>query len=64
VAAGVERAVPHGINEWHLLQTLHLLSLEQARAGDHKAAALTLVRLADHHRALTEEHRTDFQPFA
>ena len=49
-------AVPHGINEWHLLQTLHLLSLEQARAGDHEAAASTLVRLADQHRALMEEH--------
>jgi hypothetical protein len=60
VAARVERAMPHSINEWHLLQTLHLISLEQARAGDHEAAASTLVRLADHHRALIEEHRRGF----
>ena len=57
IAAGVEQAMAAGINEWHLAQTWHLLSLEQARAGDHRGAAVTLRRLVDHHRALLVEHR-------
>ena len=57
LAAGVERAMPAGINDWHLAQTWHLLSLEQARAGDHRAAAVTLRRLVDHHHAMLVEHR-------
>ena len=57
LAAGVERAIPYGITDWHLAQTWHLLSLEQARAGDHRAAAATLRRLVDHHRVLLMEHR-------
>ena len=49
--------MPAGINDWHLAQTWHLLSLEQARAGDHRAAAATLRRLVDHHHAMLVEHR-------
>ena len=57
VAADVERAIHHGISEWHLEQTWQLLSLEQGRAGDHRSAAATLHHLADHHRALLMAHR-------
>ena len=53
----VRRAIPLGVNEWHLAQTWHLLSLQQAAAGEHDSAADTLLRLANHHRALLVEHQ-------
>jgi hypothetical protein len=57
VAVRVERAIPVGINDWHLVQTWYLLSLEQACAGDYRAAAATLKRIVDHHQVLLMEHR-------
>jgi hypothetical protein len=60
VASRVARVIPACINDWHLVQTWHLLSLEQARAGNHRSAAVTLCRLVAHHEALLLEHRRAF----
>jgi hypothetical protein len=60
VASRVERAIAVGINDWHLAQTWHLLSLVQEGAADDQGAATTLERLVDHHQALLTEHRRAF----
>lgn len=57
LAKAVERAMPAGVNDWHLAQTWQQLSLAQARAGDHQRAATTLRELAAHHSLLHSEHR-------
>ena len=40
-----------GLDDWHTAQTLHIISLVQAGAGDHGGAAETLVRLSEEHQA-------------
>ncbi len=57
LAKAVERAMPKGVNDWHLAQTWQHLSLAQARSGDHVRAAATLRELAAHHDVMVSEHR-------
>lgn len=45
----VEDSCQTGLHEWHLAQTLHVLSLVQVRSGDHDGAGKTLLRLTDEH---------------
>ena len=47
----VEASLNKGLQEWHLAQTLHIMSLVQASAGDHRGSARTLVRLANEHES-------------
>jgi hypothetical protein len=47
----VEASLKKGLHEWHLAQTLHITSLVQAGAGDHRGSARTLVRLANEHES-------------
>ena len=47
----VEASLKTGVHEWHLAQTLQLMSLVQAEAGDHRGSAMTLVRLTNDHEA-------------
>lgn len=57
LARAIEKAMPEGVNDWHLAQTFQQLSLAYGRAGDHAAAAATLHDLAAHHATLAVEHR-------
>lgn len=47
----VEASLEEGLHEWHLAQTLHLISIVQAGAGDHRGSAETLVRLTNEHES-------------
>jgi len=47
----VEASLKKGLHEWHLAQTLHVMSLVQAGAGDYRSSAKTLVRLANEHES-------------
>ena len=57
LARATERAIPAGLNDWHLAQTWQHLSLAHARAGRHDLAATILGELAAHHDVLMTEHR-------
>src|SRR6185295_3448528 len=41
----VEASLNNGLHDWHLAQTLHVMSIVQTGAGDHRAAAETLRQL-------------------
>jgi hypothetical protein len=41
----VEVSLRNGVHDWHLAQTLHVMSIVQTGAGDHRAAAETLMQL-------------------
>jgi hypothetical protein len=47
----IEASRKKGLHEWHLAQTLHIMSLVQAAAGDHRGSAETLVRLTKEHES-------------
>jgi hypothetical protein len=47
----VETSLKKSLHEWHLAQTLHIISLVQARAGDHRGSAKTLLRLTNGHES-------------
>jgi hypothetical protein len=47
----VEASLKKGLHEWHLAQTLHIMSLVQAGAGDDRGSAKTLVRLTNEHES-------------
>ena len=47
----IEVSLKTGLNEWHTTQTLHIISLVQAGAGDHGGAAETLLRVTKEHEA-------------
>ena len=47
----LETSLKKSVHEWHLAQTLQILSLVQARAGDYRGSTTTMLRLADDHQA-------------
>jgi hypothetical protein len=47
----VEASLKKGLHEWHLAQTLHIMSLVQAGAGDHRGSKNTLLRLTNEHES-------------
>ena len=47
----VESSRKTALGDWHHAQTLHMLSLVQAAAGDRRGSGETLMRLADQHEA-------------
>ena len=47
----VEASLEKGLHEWHLAQTLHIMSLVQAGVGDHRGSARTLMRLTNEHES-------------
>lgn len=51
VIRAVEASLQDGLHEWHLAQTLHIMSLVQAGAGDHRGSAKTLARLTNEHES-------------
>jgi hypothetical protein len=58
LARSIERGLKRGLHDWHLMQTLHLASIAEAAAGEHRSAADTLRRVAEHQKGLLAyEHR-------
>ena len=52
LAQAVDRGLKNGLHDWHLTQSLHLASIAETDAGDHRAAARTLNRIVEHQRML------------
>jgi hypothetical protein len=52
LARSVEGDLKKGLHEWHLVQSLHLASMAETTAGDHRSAADTLIRVVDRQRDL------------
>jgi hypothetical protein len=47
----VEASLKNSLHDWHLAQTLYVMSIVQTGAGDHRAAADTLMRLTSQHES-------------
>ena len=47
----VEASLKNGVHEWHLAQTLYIVSLVQKATGDHRGSGKTLVRLMNEHES-------------
>lgn len=49
LARKLEAQLPNGIHDWHLAQTLQVMSVVQSKVGDYRASANTLLRVAEQH---------------
>lgn len=56
----VEAQLETSIQDWHLAQTRHVLSLVQAQVGKHRAAANTLRKIADQYAQDLKYHQRAF----
>lgn len=56
----LEHELTTRVQDWHLAQTLQVMSLVQASSGDHGAAAATLQRVAERHEQELQYQRRAF----
>ena len=52
LADAAERDLKRGLQDWHVVQSLHLAGNAEAAAGDHGSAAATVGRIVEYQKAL------------